>query len=117
VPDPVVIGMIKNMLKDNPTAKGFIFDGFPRTVSQAEALDALLSSNDTPVSGMLSLEVEKEELITRLKKRAVTSGRLDDQDLAVIENRINVYDEKTAPLKEYYAAQNKYFRYKRGGID
>ncbi len=109
VPDSVVIGMIKNMLNDHPAARGFIFDGFPRTVAQAEALDALLSSSGTPVSGMLSLEVDKEELITRLKKRGVTSGRPDDQDLAVIENRINVYNEKTVPLKEYYAAQNKYF--------
>lgn len=109
VPDSVVIGMIKNLLETNTGAKGFIFDGFPRTVAQAEALDALLNSNDTPVSGMLSLEVGKEELIARLKNRGVTSGRQDDQDVSVIENRINVYHEKTAPLKDYYAAQNKYF--------
>jgi adenylate kinase len=109
VPDSVVIGIIKNILHANKEAKGFIFDGFPRTVTQAEALDNLLNGNGTPVSGMLSLEVEKEELILRLQNRGITSGRQDDQDVAVIENRISVYHEKTAPLKNYYAAQNKYF--------
>jgi adenylate kinase len=109
VPDAVVIGMIKNMLLANKEAKGFIFDGFPRTVAQAEALDELLNENGTPVSGMLSLEVEKEELISRLQNRGITSGRQDDQDVAVIENRISVYHEKTAPLKNYYTSQNKYF--------
>ncbi|MGV8095637.1 MAG: adenylate kinase [Mangrovibacterium sp.] len=109
VPDSVVIGIIKNILHANKEAKGFIFDGFPRTVTQAEALDNLLNGNGTPVLGMLSLEVEKEELILRLQNRGITSGRQDDQDVAVIENRISVYHEKTAPLKNYYAAQNKYF--------
>lgn len=109
VPDSVVIGMIQNMLQTNTDAKGFIFDGFPRTVAQAEALDVLLNDNGTPVSGMLSLEVEKEELVSRLQNRGITSGRQDDQDVAVIENRISVYNEKTAPLKDYYASQHKYF--------
>jgi len=109
VPDSVVIGMIKNMLVANADAKGFIFDGFPRTVAQAESLDELLNGNNTPVSGMLSLEVDKKELVSRLRNRGITSGRLDDQDLAVIENRISVYNEKTAPLKDYYAARDKYF--------
>ncbi len=109
VPDSVVIDMIKNTLGKNPGAKGYIFDGFPRTVAQAEALDALLNGNKTPVSGMLSLEVDREELIARLKNRGMTSGRQDDQDVAVIENRIRVYHQKTAPLKAYYAAQNKHF--------
>ncbi len=109
VPDAVVIGMIKNKLDANGDAPGFIFDGFPRTVAQAEALDELLNANGTPVSGMLSLEVEREELIARLQNRGLTSGRQDDQDTAVIENRISVYHEKTAPLKDYYNAQNKHF--------
>ncbi|MCW0483169.1 adenylate kinase [Gaoshiqia sediminis] len=109
VPDSVVIGMIKNKLEANTDAKGFIFDGFPRTVAQAEELDELLNENGTPVSGMLSLEVEKEELVARLLNRGKTSGRADDQDVSIIENRINVYNEKTSPLKNYYAAQNKHF--------
>ncbi|WP_372776212.1 adenylate kinase [Mangrovibacterium sp.] len=109
VPDSVVIGMIKNKLEAQTDAAGFIFDGFPRTVAQAEALDQLLNENGTPVSGMLSLEVVKEELVARLLNRGKTSGRSDDQDDSVIENRINVYNEKTLPLKNYYAAQNKHF--------
>ena len=108
VPDDVVIGMIKNKLQENQTAKGFIFDGFPRTVAQAEALDIALEDLNVPVSGMLSLEVEKEELIARLLSRGAISGRSDDQDPAIIENRIQVYEEKTSPLKKYYAAQNKH---------
>ncbi len=109
VPDSIVIDMIKNTLATNKNAKGFIFDGFPRTVAQAEALDVLLEKNGTPVSAMLSLEVEREELISRLQTRGITSGRQDDQVVAVIENRISVYHEKTAPLIDYYHAQNKYF--------
>ena len=108
VPDDVVIGMIKNKLQENQNAKGFIFDGFPRTVAQAEALDIALEDLDVPVSGMLSLEVEKEELIARLLSRGAISGRSDDQDPAIIENRIQVYEEKTSPLKKYYATQNKH---------
>lgn len=109
VPDSVVIEMIRNTLNTNRNAKGFIFDGFPRTVMQAEALDELLKINGTPVSGMLCLDVDTEELISRLQIRGTTSGRTDDQDIAVIENRISVYHEKTAPLIDYYQAQNKYF--------
>ncbi|MGQ8338383.1 adenylate kinase [Sunxiuqinia sp. A32] len=109
VPDEVVIGMIKNKLDANKQVKGFIFDGFPRTVEQAGALDKLLEENGTPVSGMLSLEVEKKELIARLLSRGKTSGRSDDQDESIIENRIQVYNEKTSPLKRYYTAQKKHF--------
>jgi len=109
VPDYVVIDMIRYILQANQQAKGFIFDGFPRTVAQAEALDRLLNECGTPVSGMLSLDVDTEELILRLQNRGITSGRQDDKDVAVIENRINVYHQKTAPLKDYYQAQNKYF--------
>jgi adenylate kinase len=109
VPDEVVIGMIKSKLEANKDAKGFIFDGFPRTVDQAKALDKLLNENGTPISGMLSLEVEKQELINRLLGRGQVSGRADDQDQSIIENRINVYNEKTLPLIEYYRNQNKHF--------
>jgi len=109
VPDEVVIGMIKNKLEANTSAKGFIFDGFPRTVAQAEALDKLLEDRGTPISAMLSLEVEKQELIDRLLSRGKSSGRADDQDQSVIENRINVYNEKTSPLIEYYKKQGKHY--------
>ncbi len=109
VPDEVVIGMIKNKIDAAGDVKGFIFDGFPRTVEQAKALDSVLNKNGTPVSGMLSLEVEKQELINRLLKRGTLAGRADDQDQSVIENRITVYNEKTAPLIEYYKKQGKHF--------
>ena len=109
VPDSVVIGMIKNKLTSSNGSNGIIFDGFPRTVDQAKALDELLNENGTPIKGMLSLEVEKEELIHRLLGRGLISGRLDDQDQSVIENRINVYNEKTLPLIEYYKPQGKHF--------
>jgi adenylate kinase len=109
VPDAVVIGMIQSKLEANQAARGFIFDGFPRTVEQADALDTLLNENKTPISGMLSLEVEREELINRLMGRGLVSGRADDQDQSVIENRINVYGQKTAPLISYYSAQGKHF--------
>ena len=109
VPDSVVIGMIENKLESEKDTNGFIFDGFPRTVEQAKALDALLNAKGTPVSAMLSLEVEKQELIDRLLSRGKESGRADDQDVSVIENRINVYNEKTAPLIEYYKEQDKHF--------
>jgi adenylate kinase len=108
VPDELVIGMIGTKLEENKTAKGFIFDGFPRTVAQAQALDVLLNNNNTPVSCMLALEVETQELIGRLLERGKTSGRSDDCNQTVIENRIAVYNEKTAPLIDYYSAQQKY---------
>ena len=109
VPDAVVIGMIKSKIENGTNAKGFIFDGFPRTVEQAKVLDNLLNENKTPISGMLNLEVEKQELINRLLSRGKTSGRADDQDQSIIENRINVYNEKTLPLIQYYKQQNKHF--------
>jgi adenylate kinase len=108
VPDSVVIGMIKAKLESNQDANGIIFDGFPRTVEQAKALDEVMESNGTPVTGMLSLEVDRDELIRRLLNRGTLSGRADDQDQAVIENRINVYNDKTLPLIEYYKKQGKH---------
>jgi len=107
VPDEVVIGMISSKLDNNPNVNGFIFDGFPRTAAQAEALDNLLDDKGTSISAMLSLKVEDEELIRRLLSRGENSGRADDQDESIIANRINEYNNKTAPLKEYYSAQNK----------
>jgi adenylate kinase len=107
VPDEVVVGMIENKLTANPNSKGFIFDGFPRTTKQAEALDAILEKFNAPISMMLALEVEKAELINRLLERGKVSGRPDDANELVIENRINEYNNKTLPLKSYYQAQNK----------
>jgi len=108
--DSIVIGMIKAKLQENKGANGYVFDGFPRTVEQARALDQLLDEYYTPVSGMLCLIVEKEELIKRLLNRGETSCRPDDQDVSIIENRIKIYNEKTEPLREYYIAQNKYYK-------
>tara|TARA_B000000532_G_C18876221_1_gene410738 strand:+ start:3226 stop:3801 length:576 start_codon:yes stop_codon:yes gene_type:complete len=107
VPDEVVIGMISSKLDKNHNANGFIFDGFPRTTTQAEALDALLLEKGTYISAMLSLKVEDEELIRRLLERGKDSGRADDQNKEIIANRIKEYNNKTAPLKGYYSAQNK----------
>jgi adenylate kinase len=108
VPDSMVIDLIQDKMDKHPTANGFLFDGFPRTVPQAEALDTLLIHYKRNVSAMLSLEVEKEELIERLLKRGTTSGRSDDADRSVIENRIHVYNEKTQPLINYYKDAGKY---------
>lgn len=107
VPDSVVIGMIKSKLNQNLDAKGFIFDGFPRTSAQAKELDLLLNNLDTSISSMLSLEVEPQELIQRLLERGKLSGRADDQNEDIISNRIKEYNTKTAPLKDYYSNQNK----------
>lgn len=108
VPDTLVIELIQERLDTNPCANGFLFDGFPRTVPQAEALDTLLVHYGRNVSAMLSLEVEREELISRLMNRGETSGRSDDSDRNVIENRIQVYIEKTEPLIKYYLEAGKY---------
>ena len=109
VPDEVTIGMLEAEVNSNSNAKGFIFDGFPRTTSQAEALDVFLSTKGTEVSSMLALEVDENELITRLLERGKSSGRADDQDAGIIKNRIKVYENETAVLKTYYANQNKFF--------
>jgi len=108
VPDSVTISMMESEVNKHPDAKGFIFDGFPRTSAQAEALDNLLQSKDMDITCMLALEVEEEELKTRLLNRAKTSGRADDADITVIQNRINVYNRETAPVADYYRAQGKY---------
>jgi adenylate kinase len=108
VPDSVVIGMIESKLDQNLSARGFIFDGFPRTTAQAEALDELLKKKKTSICGMLALEVEKDELIRRLQGRGKISGRADDQDIKIIENRINVYNRETAPVIDYYNKQGKF---------
>ncbi|MEO8109401.1 MAG: adenylate kinase [Ginsengibacter sp.] len=107
VPDEVVIGMISYALDENPTARGFLFDGFPRTATQAQALDKLLELKNTSISVMLALDVSEEELVTRLVKRGETSGRSDDNNELVIRHRIVEYNKKTAPVAEYYRKANK----------
>lgn len=108
VSDDIVIGMIGNKLDANTSAKGFIFDGFPRTTAQAAALDKLLTERETSISVMLALDVEKQELINRLLNRGKDSGRVDDQELSVIENRIVVYNRETAVVADFYKTQGKF---------
>ncbi|TGE25606.1 adenylate kinase [Hymenobacter aquaticus] len=108
VPDEVVIGMIESQLASNTTAAGFIFDGFPRTVPQAQSLDALTQRYDTGVSCMIALEVAEEELVKRLLERGKTSGRPDDQDETKIRKRVTVYNTETAQVAGYYAEQSKF---------
>ena len=107
VPDEVVIGMISSALDENPAAKGFLFDGFPRTDAQALALDKLLKLKKAPIAVMLALDVSEEELIKRLLKRGETSGRSDDTNEAVIRARIQEYRNKTAVVADYYKQFDK----------
>ncbi|WP_308993842.1 adenylate kinase [Mariniflexile litorale] len=109
VPDQVTIDMLNAEVEKNAKANGFIFDGFPRTNAQAEALDKLLESKDSSINAMVALEVDDEILVERLIGRGKTSGRADDADESIIRNRIKEYYDKTAILKDYYSAQNKYF--------
>ncbi|QXP77845.1 MULTISPECIES: adenylate kinase [Winogradskyella] len=109
VPDQVTIDMLNKEVDKNADAKGFIFDGFPRTNAQAKALDELMETKDSQINAMVALEVDDEVLVQRLLKRGETSGRADDADESIIRNRIKEYYKKTAILKDYYAEQNKYF--------
>jgi adenylate kinase len=109
VPDEVVIGMIESQLRKNEGAAGFIFDGFPRTVPQAEALDQLLAAHHTEIGLMIALEVSEEELTKRLLNRGLTSGRPDDRDEELIRRRVQEYVTKTAPVANYYAGENKFY--------
>ncbi len=107
VPDEVVIGMISSALDENPDAKGFLFDGFPRTQAQAKALDNLLELKEAPIAAMLALDVSEEELVKRLLKRGETSGRSDDNNESVIRARIVEYHNKTAMVADYYRQFDK----------
>lgn len=107
VPDEVVIGMVEDFLNANTGAKGFIFDGFPRTVAQAEALDQLLSDHDTEIACMVMLDVPQDELKRRLLERGKTSGRADDQNEEKINVRIQEYLNKTLPVAAFYEGQGK----------
>ena len=108
VGDDIVIGMIESKIDAEPYSKGFIFDGFPRTQAQAVALDDLLQKKGTAICAMLALEVDNEELVKRLLLRGKESGRADDQNEEIIRNRVNEYNTKTLPLKNYYSAQAKF---------
>ena len=102
VPDSVTIGMLKNKVNANPDVGGYIFDGFPRTIAQAEALNAFLSEKGEIIASLLSLQVEDIEIITRLLERGKSSGRSDDQDKSIIQNRIEVYKSETSPVFDFY---------------
>lgn len=108
VPDQVVIDMVEDKIKHHLDSNGFIFDGFPRTVAQAEALDTMMEKNGLEISGMIALTVPEDELKTRLLSRGKTSGRADDQDEAKIANRISVYNKETAPVADFYREAGKF---------
>ncbi len=107
VPDEVVIGMLKNKVDASPEAKGFIFDGFPRTIPQAEALDQLLEAKNEKIGRLIALTVSDGELINRLLERGKTSGRTDDSNEEIIQNRIDVYKKETSPVYGFYDAKGK----------
>lgn len=107
VPDSVTIGMLKNKVEKHPEAKGFIFDGFPRTIPQCEALDSFLTERNETVSALIALDVDDEEIVQRLLLRGKTSGRKDDANEEVIRNRIEVYKKETSPVFDYYAQSGK----------
>jgi adenylate kinase len=102
VPDEVTIKMVDAKIEENKNATGFIFDGFPRTVAQAQTLDSILKNKKSPISGVVALEVPDNELRERLKERAKTSGRVDDQDEEKINTRLNVYHQETSPVANHY---------------
>lgn len=108
VPDEVVVGMVRNFMKEHSSSEGFIFDGFPRTTPQAEALDNLLSEFGAKIDIVLGLEVIEDELVKRLLLRGETSGRADDQSEETIRNRFKEYQIKTLPLMDYYTKKNSY---------
>ena len=108
VPDEVTIRMLESEVNKHPKAMGFIFDGFPRTISQAEALDGFLSKKQMSIAATLALDVDEDILVSRLLSRGKDSGRADDQDEEKIRNRFAEYNAKTAPLIAYYTAQEKF---------
>jgi adenylate kinase len=118
VPDSVVIGMIRSAIEHNPQAKGFLFDGFPRTVAQSIALDELLKEKNTGIAVVLALEVTQEELVKRLLNRGKTSGRSDDTNEEIIKARITEYENKTAPVAGHYDKKGKLVKIKgEGSVD
>lgn len=110
VPDELVIDMVNHKLQEEQDTKGIIFDGFPRTIPQAEALDALLATYNSGIAGMIALSVPTDELVSRLLLRGQTSGRVDDQDEEKIATRLEVYQQETLPVAHYYQNQGKYVK-------
>ena len=108
VPDEVTIKMLESEVDKNPQSKGFLFDGFPRTLAQAASLDAFLLSKNQTITATVALEADDEILVQRLLERGKTSGRIDDQDEEKIRNRYQEYNEKTAPLMHYYKNNGKF---------
>ncbi len=118
VPDSITIGMLKNKVEANQDAAGFIFDGFPRTIPQAEALDEYLASKDQMITALIALDVADQEIINRILDRSKTSGRADDANVDIIRNRIKVYNQETAPVFQHYATDERAFEINgMGGID
>ena len=115
VPDAVVVGMIASALENNPMAKGFLFDGFPRTVAQSEALDNLLHQKKTSIGVVLAMQVSEEELVKRLLNRGLTSGRSDDNSEEVVRARIVEYHKKTSVVADYYRKFDKVVEIKGEG--
>ena len=109
VPDKVTIDMLEETVTQNSNVKGFIFDGFPRTTGQAEALDAFLTNKSMSITATIALEANDKILTERLINRGKTSGRVDDQDENKIRNRFEEYNNKTAPLKSFYSTQGKFY--------
>ena len=107
VPDSVTISMLRKRVQDNPHVKGFIFDGFPRTTPQAEALDELLAETGETISGLIELSVDEDEIVKRVLLRGKTSGRADDNNESIIRKRINVYRSETTPVADYYGQFGK----------
>jgi len=118
VPDEVTIKMLENEIEENSKSRGFLFDGFPRTIAQAESLDKFLHSINMKINATIALEVDEKELISRIIDRGKTSNRSDDQDIEKIENRFNEYNSKTSTLIRYYKDQKKFFEVNgHGSVD
>jgi adenylate kinase len=109
VPDQVTIQMLQSEVDKNPKSSGFLFDGFPRTLAQAQALDQFLNSKNQEIIATIALDADDDVLVKRLLERGKTSGRPDDQDEEKIRNRYQEYNEKTAPLMDYYKSQDKFY--------
>ncbi|GAB4405131.1 MAG: adenylate kinase [Microscillaceae bacterium] len=118
VPDEIVISMIENKIRANRQAKGFVFDGFPRNLHQAQTLDKLLKQNQIEITLVIAFEVDEAELVRRVLQRGQEKGRFDDQNESIVRSRLITYQNETAPLKEYYTAQNKFISMSgRGSIE
>jgi len=109
VPDFIILEMVEKFIKENFNEKGFIFDGFPRTLPQAEGLDKIIEKFHSSINGMIEIKVNDEEIINRLSKRAEIEGRDDDKNIDIIKNRIKVYNKEKNKIKEYYQKKNKHF--------